>query len=155
MSSFRDDQAVAARILAHIEAHTTDTGDAVWREPVANYRSPERLRAELEVLRREPRALCPSAAVREIGQFLTVRADGRSIVIVRGEDGAVRGLLNACRHRGNEVSEGGAAPRRSCAATTAGPTASTARSATSRTTTASPGSTTAATGWRRSRSRSA
>jgi phenylpropionate dioxygenase-like ring-hydroxylating dioxygenase large terminal subunit len=106
MSSFRDDQTVAARILAHIEARTTDAGDTVWREPVANYLSPERLRAELEVLRRQPRALCPSAAVRERGQFLTVRADGRSIVVVRDEDGTVRGFLNACRHRGNAIAEG-------------------------------------------------
>lgn len=106
MSAFRDDQAVAARILAHLEARTTDAGDIVWREPVANYRSPERLRAELEVLRREPRALCPSVAVREPGQFLTVRVDGRSMVVVRDDDGAVRGFLNACRHRGNEVAEG-------------------------------------------------
>src|ERR1043165_700250 len=106
MSSFRDDQAVAARILAHIEARTTDAGDTVWREPVANYLSPERLRAELEVLRREPRALCPSAAVRDAGQFATVRAHGRSIVVVRDEDGAARGFLNACRHRGNAIADG-------------------------------------------------
>jgi phenylpropionate dioxygenase-like ring-hydroxylating dioxygenase large terminal subunit len=44
--------------------------------------------------------------VREPGEFVTVRVDGRSIVVVRGEDGAVRGLVNACRHRGNEVTEG-------------------------------------------------
>jgi phenylpropionate dioxygenase-like ring-hydroxylating dioxygenase large terminal subunit len=73
---------------------------------VANYLSPERLRAEREVLRRESRVLCPSAAVREAGQFLTVNADGRSIVVVRDEDGAIRGFLNVCRHRGNAVAEG-------------------------------------------------
>jgi choline monooxygenase len=95
MSSFRDDQAVAARILAHIEARTTDTGDTVWREPVANYCSPERLRAELEVLRRAPRALCPSAAVRDAGQFATVRADGRSIVLVRERRSAASTFGNA------------------------------------------------------------
>lgn len=106
MSSFRDDRAVAARILAHIEAGTTDASDGVWREPVANYRSADRLRAELEVLRRHPRPLCPAAAVPEAGRFLTVRADGRSIVVVRGSDGVVRGFLNACRHRGNEIAEG-------------------------------------------------
>ncbi|HEX3474576.1 MAG TPA: aromatic ring-hydroxylating dioxygenase subunit alpha [Kofleriaceae bacterium] len=106
MSSFRDDRAVAARILAHIESGTTDASDGVWREPVANYRSADRLRAELEVLRRHPRPLCPAAAVPEAGRFLTVRADGRSIVVVRGSDGVVRGLLNACRHRGNEIAEG-------------------------------------------------
>jgi phenylpropionate dioxygenase-like ring-hydroxylating dioxygenase large terminal subunit len=112
MSSFRDDRAVAARILAHLAAgttdttDTTDTSDGVWREPVANYRSPERLRAELEVLRRLPRPLCPSAAVAAPGAFLTLRVDGRSIAVVRGDDGTVRGFLNACRHRGNEVAEG-------------------------------------------------
>lgn len=106
MSSFRDDRAVAARILAHIEAGTTDVSDGVWREPVANYRSADRLRAELEVLRRHPRPLCPAAAVPEVGRFLTVRVDGRSVVVVRGSDGVVRGFLNACRHRGNEIAEG-------------------------------------------------
>jgi phenylpropionate dioxygenase-like ring-hydroxylating dioxygenase large terminal subunit len=106
MSSFRDDRAVATRILAHIEAGTTDASEGVWREPVANYRSPERLQAELEVLRRYPRPLCPAAAVPHPGRFLTVRADGRSIVVVRGVDGVVRGFLNACRHRGNEIAEG-------------------------------------------------
>jgi nitrite reductase/ring-hydroxylating ferredoxin subunit len=111
MSSFRDDRAVAARILAHIEAGTTDASDGVWREPVANYRSPDRLRAELEVLRRHPRPLCPAVAVPEAGRFLTVRADGRSIVVVRGSDGVVRGFLNACRHRGNEIAEGSGAAK--------------------------------------------
>ena len=106
MSSFRDDRGVAARILGHIEAGTTDVSEGVWREPVANYRSPERLGAELEVLRRGPRPLCPAAAVAEAGRFLTLRVDGRSIVVVRGGDGAVRGFLNACRHRGNEIAEG-------------------------------------------------
>jgi phenylpropionate dioxygenase-like ring-hydroxylating dioxygenase large terminal subunit len=106
MSSFRDDRAVVGRILAHIESGTTDVSDGVWREPVANYRSPDRLRAELEVLRRHPRPLCPAAAVCEPGQFVTMRVDGRSIVVVRGGDGAVRGFLNACRHRGNEIAEG-------------------------------------------------
>jgi phenylpropionate dioxygenase-like ring-hydroxylating dioxygenase large terminal subunit len=106
MSSFRDDREVVARILAHIEAGTTDASDGVWREPVANYRSPERLRAELELLRRHPRPLCPAAAVPEPGRFLALRADGRSIVVVRGVDGAVRGFLNACRHRGNEIADG-------------------------------------------------
>src|SRR5262249_42132924 len=35
-----------------------------------------------------------------------LRVDGRSIVVVRGADGVVRGFLNACRHRGNEIAEG-------------------------------------------------
>ena len=48
-----DDRSVAQRVLDHIANGTTDVGDAVWREPVVNYRSSERLAAEIEqVLRR-------------------------------------------------------------------------------------------------------
>ena len=46
MSGYMTDQAVAERVLRHIDDGTTDRGDAVWREPVANYRSRERLDAE-------------------------------------------------------------------------------------------------------------
>jgi hypothetical protein len=35
-----DDRSVAQRVLDHIANGTTDTAQAVWREPVANYRSP-------------------------------------------------------------------------------------------------------------------
>jgi hypothetical protein len=45
MATLLDDRGVVARVFAHIEAGTTDVWDGVWREPVANYRSEERLRA--------------------------------------------------------------------------------------------------------------
>ena len=52
MKAGMDDQAVAQRVLDHIANGTTDLGDAVWREPVANYRSADRLQAEtVRVLR--------------------------------------------------------------------------------------------------------
>ena len=34
-----DDQSVAQRVLDHIANGTTDVGEEVWREPVANYQS--------------------------------------------------------------------------------------------------------------------
>jgi Rieske 2Fe-2S family protein len=37
------------------------------------------------------------------GDFFTVRYDSESVIIVRGKDGALRALLNVCRHRGAEV----------------------------------------------------
>src|SRR4051812_5208517 len=74
MKSGMDDQAVAQRVLDHIANGTTDLGDAVWREPVANYRSAERLRAETErVLRRTPTPYCPSAAFRRSVPTLRAR----------------------------------------------------------------------------------
>lgn len=42
-----DDQSVAQRVLDHIAHGTTDVGREIWREPVANYQSKERLATEI------------------------------------------------------------------------------------------------------------
>src|SRR5436190_851210 len=71
MTAGMDDQSVAKRVLDHIANGTTDLGRDVWREPVANYRSSERLKSEIEtVLRRTPTAFCPSAALPEVGSYV-------------------------------------------------------------------------------------
>jgi phenylpropionate dioxygenase-like ring-hydroxylating dioxygenase large terminal subunit len=85
---------------------TTDEGAEVWREPVENYRSDERFRRELAVLRRLPVPFCPSAALREPGAYVARHAAGVPILAVRGKDGEVRAYRNACRHRGAEVASG-------------------------------------------------
>jgi phenylpropionate dioxygenase-like ring-hydroxylating dioxygenase large terminal subunit len=49
------------------------------------------------------------------GDFLTHTLFDQSYVIVRGRDGALRGFVNACRHRGNRLCEGtGRAARFTC-----------------------------------------
>ena len=106
MQSFMDYQAVAERILSHVRDQTTDVGEEVWREPVANYRSEERFRRELAVLRRLTVPFCPSAALREPGAYVAREAAGVPILAVRGNDGEVRAFRNACRHRGAEVASG-------------------------------------------------
>jgi choline monooxygenase len=50
-----DDVEIVRRIFAHIDAGTTDEGEA-WREPVANYLDPGRFADELQLLRSMPRA---------------------------------------------------------------------------------------------------
>ena len=110
-SAVPDDQSVAQRVLDHIANGTTDTGEVVWREPVANYRSPERLQAELDILRRAPTAFCPSAALPETGSFVAREAAGVPLVVVRGADGCVRAFRNACRHRGMQVANGSGCAR--------------------------------------------
>jgi phenylpropionate dioxygenase-like ring-hydroxylating dioxygenase large terminal subunit len=100
---FLSDQAVAARVLAHVEHETTDVGRQIWREPVAHYRSVERLEAELGVLRRWPVAFCPSAALPQTGSYVAREAAGTPLLVVRGEDGRVRAFRNACRHRGTQL----------------------------------------------------
>jgi len=37
------------------------------------------------------------------GDFFTVEIGGESVIITRGQDGAVRALVNVCRHRGSRV----------------------------------------------------
>ncbi|MGB0621783.1 MAG: aromatic ring-hydroxylating oxygenase subunit alpha [Myxococcota bacterium] len=103
---FLDDRAVITRVLEHASNATTDVGDEVWREPVANYRSETRLRQELEALRRMPVPFCPSAALRKPGDYVARLASGVPILAVRGHDGEVRAFRNACRHRGAEVAKG-------------------------------------------------
>lgn len=98
--------AVVERILAHIDNRTTDEAPRSWREPVAGYRSPTRLEAELAMFRRFPTPFCPSAALQEPGSYLAREAAGVPLLAVRGEDGAVRVFRNACRHRGAQVAEG-------------------------------------------------
>jgi phenylpropionate dioxygenase-like ring-hydroxylating dioxygenase large terminal subunit len=107
MNAAMDDQSVAQRVLDHIAKGTTDVGQEVWREPVANYRSAERLAAEIErILRRSPAPFCPSAALSEAGSYVAREAAGTPIVVVRGSDGKVRAFRNACRHRGMQVASG-------------------------------------------------
>ena len=65
MAALLNDHEIIERVLEHIARRTTDVGDAVWREPVENYRSPARLAAEIDrVLRRSLAPFCPSAARR-------------------------------------------------------------------------------------------
>ncbi|MBN9535279.1 MAG: Rieske 2Fe-2S domain-containing protein [Alphaproteobacteria bacterium] len=112
MKPAMDDQSVAQRVLDHIAKGTTDLGDTVWREPVANYRSSDRLKAEMEqVLRRSPIPFCPSAALPEVGSYIAREAAGVPLVVVRGVDGEVRAFRNACRHRGMQVAEGSGCTR--------------------------------------------
>lgn len=112
MKAAMDDQSVAQRVLDHIANGTTDVGQEVWREPVANYRSLERLAAELvQVLRRSPTPFCPSAALPEPGSYVAREAAGTPIVAVRGTDGRVRAFRNACRHRGMQVASGAGCSR--------------------------------------------
>ena len=107
MTAFLNDQDVAQRVLDHIANKTTDAGDELWREPVQNYLCPERFEDEVRtVLRRYPVPFCPSAALPQAGSYVARTAAGIPLVVVRGDDGVVRGFRNACRHRGAQVAQG-------------------------------------------------
>lgn len=104
-TSVAEDVEIARRILAHIDAGTTDEGDA-WREPVENYLDPTRFTKELEVLRSFPSVYLPSAAIPNAGDHAERITFGVPLFAVRGHDGRARVFRNACRHRGMTVVEG-------------------------------------------------
>jgi phenylpropionate dioxygenase-like ring-hydroxylating dioxygenase large terminal subunit len=107
MTPLLDDPAVVQRILDHIDHETTDRSHDTWREPVENYRSPERFAAERDlVLRRYPTPFCPSAALPAVGSYVARDAAGTPILAVRGNEGQVHGFRNVCRHRGAQLAEG-------------------------------------------------
>ena len=104
-SSVAEDVEVIRRILAHIDAGTTDEGEA-WREPVENYLAPGRFISELEMLRSFPSVYLPSAAIPQAGDHIERACFGVPLFAVRGHDGRARVFRNACRHRGLALVEG-------------------------------------------------
>ena len=106
MSLLMDDIAIIQRILDHISSNKTDLGTRIWREPVDNYRSKERFDLEIELLKRLPMVVCPSAAIPEPGSYLARTVAGTPLLSVRGNDGIVRTFHNSCRHRGMILAEG-------------------------------------------------
>src|SRR3954466_5354027 len=104
-ASVADDVEIVRRILAHIDAGTTDEGDA-WREPVQNYLDPSRVTHEIETLRPFPSVYLPSAALPKPGDHVERDTFGVPLFAVRGRDGKARVFRNACRHRGMALVEG-------------------------------------------------
>jgi phenylpropionate dioxygenase-like ring-hydroxylating dioxygenase large terminal subunit len=104
-TSVADDAEIVRRILAHIDAGTTDEGDA-WREPVQNYLDPIRFTNELETLRLYPSVYLPSAAIPNTGDHAERATFGVPLFAVRDRDGRARVFRNACRHRGMTLVEG-------------------------------------------------
>jgi phenylpropionate dioxygenase-like ring-hydroxylating dioxygenase large terminal subunit len=94
-----DDAEIVRRILAHIDAGTTDEGEA-WREPVENYLNPSRFTEELRLLRTMPSVFVPSATIPNPGDHVERTAFGVPLFAVRGRDRRARVFRNACRHRG-------------------------------------------------------
>jgi phenylpropionate dioxygenase-like ring-hydroxylating dioxygenase large terminal subunit len=104
-ASVADDAEIVRRIFAHIDAGTTDVGEA-WREPVQNYLDPIRFTRELEMLRSFPSVYLPSAAIPNAGDHAERVTFGVPLFAVRGKDGRARVFRNSCRHRGMALVEG-------------------------------------------------
>ncbi len=103
----RAELALIRRLLAHLDAGSTDEAPAPLRLPPAHHTSPAHLAAERrDLFRAQPIAAALSADLPDAGSFLALESGGIPILLVRGADRAVRAFLNVCRHRGAPVAEG-------------------------------------------------
>ena len=94
-------------LLAHHAAGTTQLADDVLVLPAEVYGSESHWQAEQEALfRRRPVVACLSGAVTSEGDYVSLTVGGVPVVVVRGDDGVLRGFRNVCRHRASSVVNG-------------------------------------------------
>lgn len=94
------------RVLAHLDARTTDTAAAPSTRSVAAYTDPALYARECATLFRDlPLPIAHVSQLAAPGAFLTHDASGVPLLIVRGDDGELAGFLNVCRHRGTRLAQ--------------------------------------------------
>ncbi|HEU0037516.1 MAG TPA: SRPBCC family protein [Kofleriaceae bacterium] len=92
------------RVLAHVEHRTTDHDAAPSTVPIEAYADAARIEREnRRLFRATPVAIGHASQLAEPGAFVTHDASGVPVLVVRGDDGRLRGFLNVCRHRGTRV----------------------------------------------------
>ncbi len=75
--------------------------------PAWVYRDPEFFEAEkAAVLRPSWQVVCHLSDIPNPGDWHSFEFLGESVIAVRGDDGAVRGFTNVCRHRGSRLVDG-------------------------------------------------
>lgn len=98
---------LAKRVLEFIDRRGTELADEVFLNPVETYTSEEQLAREREVFfRQSPLLHCLSTQIPNPGDFVADELSGTPILVIRGEDGVARAMLNMCRHRGARLKEG-------------------------------------------------
>ena len=71
------------------------------------YYEPEFFEAETKAfLRAAPQVVCHESEIPEAGEWRTLEYLGESVIVMRGDDGAVRAFSNVCRHRGSRLVDG-------------------------------------------------
>jgi Rieske 2Fe-2S family protein len=75
-----------------------------WSLPRPFYGHETVYRADLEHIFRKGWLFAGHACeIRNPGDWLTLQVETDSLIVIRGEDGAVRALHNVCRHRGSQI----------------------------------------------------
>jgi Rieske 2Fe-2S family protein len=92
-------QGLQGELAHHLSAYRPG-----WSLPRAFYRDEALYRVDVEqIWRRGWLFAAHECELRNPGDWLTLQVDTDSIIVIRGEDGAVRALHNVCRHRGSQI----------------------------------------------------
>jgi len=71
------------------------------------YHDPEFFEAEKRsFLRAAPQVVCHESEIARAGEWRSLDYLGESVIVIRGDDGAVRAFHNVCRHRGSRLVDG-------------------------------------------------
>lgn len=101
------------RIRAHLASGVDPMVDDVVMHPVDRYVRPDHLEREQATLFTDyPLVVGYSSDVTQPGDFFTDDLTGRSLLVVRGDDGVLRGFHNLCGHRGAKVETSGSGNQR-------------------------------------------
>ena len=81
--------------------------DADWSLPGWTYHDEEFHAAEMErIIRPSWQIVCHISEVPKPGDWRTLDYLGESVIVIRGDDGAVRAFTNVCRHRAMRLVQG-------------------------------------------------
>lgn len=105
-------KALAKRLIAHVDAETTDLADRQMHMPIKAYLDSSIWNEEIGTLfRRKPLAVGLSCELPEVGSFLSLTIIDTPILITRTNEG-LKAFLNVCRHRGAMVAPENCSGRR-------------------------------------------
>jgi phenylpropionate dioxygenase-like ring-hydroxylating dioxygenase large terminal subunit len=95
------------KLLSYLDGGTTAMAEGVYRNPVTDYICPKQFARECKIFfRHSPLNIGLSCLLPSAGDYMTHDYSGLPILLVRHENGSLRGFLNVCRHRGARVAEG-------------------------------------------------
>lgn len=98
---------IAARLLNHVQARSTDEAEDIHRVSSASYTDPQQWEREMEVIfKRLPVLAAVSGEIALPGQYKALDLLGVPLLLTRLKDGSVRAMLNVCAHRAMKIAEG-------------------------------------------------
>ena len=100
-------------LIDRLDHGTNVDAGGLRRNPTSVYVDPALAEREWQrFFRSEPQLIGLTGDLPEPGSFMTIDDFGTPILAIRGEDGAFRAFVNACRHRGARVEDAAQGTRR-------------------------------------------